>query len=106
MAMSAIDTLRIKTLCNDIQDYSSKIQLTLKQVYDCLDNAQMYWKKDGSSDFNARVIDLQASEKNVINNMNTYIDDYNGVVNSYILVDIEASSQIKYNPEIKKKEEI
>lgn len=82
-------------LCSDIQTYAEKIQELLNQSYDELENVNFCLKGTGSFEYNNKIADLKMSIKNIVNNLKTYVDDYNQVVQNYISNDQDIAKQTK-----------
>lgn len=78
-----IDEARIKTLCIEIQGYVENIKKSLERVSDLVDDSQSFYQDDTRNVFVSKSNDFRMCHNIILNNMMSYIDDYNYVLSKY-----------------------
>ena len=86
-AMAGVNIGGISNLCISINFYASKIKKELDEISDLVDDSKYYFDGDTKDDFFKKFNDIISEKKIIKDNISSYIDDYNAVVNKFKLFD-------------------
>lgn len=82
------------SLCSDIQSYAEKISKSLNDIDDLVDGSISFYDDDTRNVFVNKKTNFKVSKNNIVNNVASFVDEYNNVVSSYKKRDSLVTSDI------------
>ena len=92
--VAGVDSTAIHSLCSEILEYKEKIKNVLQNTSDSFEESKQYISGDLLSNFNMKYTELKSSYEVIVQNIDSYIDEYNALISTEELLDSELSSKI------------
>ena len=95
-----VDPVGLGYLCEDVQDYMIGMKSAMSPIDDLVEDCSNFYIGDTFSTFVEKKSSLKLSTKNILNNVNSFIDDYNFVLSKFKNEDTSISSTVHVNVNI------